>query len=56
MNQLKTRNTFSVATQSFTRSNLLLFLEAIKYRKLLLNNGLKVSKDLAVFLGIIVCL
>ena len=51
-------NTKILHTLKYTNSNLLLFLEAlyVKYRKPLLNIGLKASKDLAFFfLGIIVC-
>ena len=44
-------NTKILHTLKYTNSNLLLFLEAlyIKYRKPLLSNGIKASKDLAVF-------
>ena len=44
-------NTKIFHTSKCTNSNLLLFLEAlyIKYRKLVLNNRLKTSKELAVF-------
>ena len=44
-------NTQTLHTLKHTNSNLLLFLEAlyIKYRKPVLNNGLRASKELVVF-------